>query len=175
MARVKSGTTAIQNSYYHAAKNHALGGVCYPKIMGKKNHNELCVLFKTHPRLPRIIKSRFPRDNSEYESYIARVEKSFADSISGSNRIFLSAEYFCDFNDDEIRRMQKKLHDLGSTDIKIAQALLALSFPYLTENKSYDISCQPSQIDIFLYRFNRSVDVWVSRCGGASLREECND
>lgn len=69
----KTGSTAIQEAFYSAHKESLLCDCLYPKLLGKKHHNELCTLVMPHDRIRRDIKSKFPQDDAYYREYKIRL------------------------------------------------------------------------------------------------------
>lgn len=93
----KTGTTALQTSFFNARRSLLAQGVCYPDGgEGRENHRYLCPLFMAVPDLPRNIARKYRDDPA---SAAADAEALWADVRreveKAQPKVFvLSSEYF---------------------------------------------------------------------------------
>ncbi|MGM0988627.1 MAG: hypothetical protein ACQEXI_16830 [Pseudomonadota bacterium] len=115
----KTGSTTLQNVLYKANKKDILGGVLYPKLLGKKHHNELCTLVMPHERVRRDIRSRYPVNGKDYLDFVYQLQSQLSADISKNENVIISGEYFSGFNDDEVADFYRKLSGLGFSEVRV--------------------------------------------------------
>lgn len=168
----KTGSTALQEGLYFAHKNNALGSVCYPRLLGKHHHNELCTLVMPHERIRRDIRSRYPQDNQDYQNYVASVRSAFVSDIAEQQTVLLSGEYFCGFNSQEAKAFVTILRQLGFTEIHTLVYFREPVSLYLSQiQQRLKASSTFSDPRTFQFGYLRILEHWEGLTTSLSVRE----
>ncbi|MCH8502447.1 MAG: hypothetical protein LAT77_11125 [Aliidiomarina sp.] len=168
----KTGSTALQEGLYFAHKNNALGPACYPRLLGKHHHNELCTLVMPHERIRRDIRSRFPEDNQDYQNYVASVRTAFVSEMAEHDTVLLSGEYFCGFNAQEAQEFVNILRQLGFTEIHTLVYFREPVSLYLSQiQQRLKASSTFSDPRTFQFGYLRILQQWEGLTASLSVRE----
>ncbi|MYL24813.1 hypothetical protein GLV89_13600 [Halomonas alkaliantarctica] len=168
----KTGSSSLQQALYFAHKEQRLGSISYPRLLGKRHHNELCTLVMPHERIRRDIRSRFPHNDIGYRDYQAQLDAAFTEQVTSANNIILSGEYFCGFNRTEAQRFAQRLERLGVTEVQVVVYFREPSELYLSQIQQRLKASSRFQLpQNFQYDYVGIATMWQSLFPNTVIRE----
>lgn len=168
----KTGSTTLQNALSKANEKNDLDGVVYPSLLGKKHHNELCTLVMPHERIRRDIRSTYPAENSDYFKLISRLEEQLRIAIYKNERVILSGEYFCGFNDAEVSGFFEIIKAMGFSEICVVVYFREPCSLYLSQvQQRIKASSRFKNPNSYIYNYTGIVERWGKFCDKIIVRD----
>jgi hypothetical protein len=160
----KTGTTAIQQSWFQSQKKGMIPDIGYPRVSCLKNSIEqhfLTLLYRDYERIPRTYKSMFKYSSGRINIIKNRIFREYLQWLDSCENIFLSSEYLSGCIHSEIASLKADLQARGYEDIRV---LVFVRFPpsfyvsYLQQVAR--ASHRLIWPDAFRYHFRRMIENW---------------
>jgi hypothetical protein len=138
----KTGSTSIQRALRRCAENGELGDVVYPRGFGgggqlEADHNDVTLLYRSHERLTRGLKRRYPVADESYERARIELRGQLQQALSAAEQVVLSAEFFEALSAPELEEFVADCEAAGFHDRAFVMYVREPSALYLSRTQQY--------------------------------------